>query len=79
MRILVVEDDALLGDAIQAGLRQSGYAVDWMKDGISAEQALTTERYAAVVLDLGCRVFPDWKCCSVCAAVMSKQMPRHPC
>lgn len=53
MRVLVVEDDALLGDAIQAGLKQSGYAVDWMKDGISAEQALTTEPYAAVVLDLG--------------------------
>ncbi|MFZ1547306.1 MAG: response regulator transcription factor [Candidatus Nitrotoga sp.] len=53
MRILVVEDDALLGDAIQAGLRQSGYAVDWMKDGVLAEQALTTEPYAAVVLDLG--------------------------
>lgn len=51
--MLVVEDDALLGDAIQAGLRQSGYAVDWMKDGISAEQALSTEHYAAVVLDLG--------------------------
>lgn len=53
MRILVVEDDALLGDAIQAGLRQSGYAVDWMEDGASAEQALTTEPYAAVVLDIG--------------------------
>lgn len=53
MRVLVVEDDALLGDAIQAGLKQSGYAVDWMKDGVSAEQALTTEPYAAVVLDLG--------------------------
>ena len=53
MRILVVEDDALLGDAIQAGLRQSGYAVDWMKDGVSAAQALTTEPYAAVILDLG--------------------------
>jgi len=53
MRVLVVEDDALLGDAIQAGLKQSGYAVDWMKDGASAEQALTTEPYAAVVLDLG--------------------------
>jgi len=51
--VLVVEDDALLGDAIQAGLKQSGYAVDWMKDGVSAEQALTTEPYAAVVLDLG--------------------------
>jgi len=53
MRVLVVEDDALLGDAIQAGLKQSGYAVDWMKDGVSADQALTTEPYAVVVLDLG--------------------------
>jgi two-component system OmpR family response regulator/two-component system response regulator QseB len=53
MRILVVEDDALLGDAIQAGLKQSGYAVDWMRDGVSADQALATEPYAAVVLDLG--------------------------
>ena len=53
MRVLLVEDDALLGDAIQAGLKQSGYAVDWMQDGISAEQALATEPYAAVVLDLG--------------------------
>ena len=53
MRVLVVEDDALLGDAIQAGLKQSGYAVDWMRDGVSADQALTTEDYAAVVLDLG--------------------------
>ncbi len=53
MRVLVVEDDALLGDAIQAGLKQSGYAVDWMKDGVSADQALGTESYAAVVLDLG--------------------------
>jgi len=53
MRILVVEDDALLGNAIQVGLKQSGYAVDWMKDGISAEQALATEPYMAVVLDLG--------------------------
>jgi two-component system OmpR family response regulator/two-component system response regulator QseB len=53
MRILVVEDDALLGDAIQAGLKLAGYAVDWMKDGISADQALLTEPYAAAVLDLG--------------------------
>ncbi|OIR13875.1 transcriptional regulatory protein QseB [mine drainage metagenome] len=53
MRILLIEDDALLGDAIQAGLRQAGYAVDWMKDGVSADQALATEAYAAAVLDLG--------------------------
>jgi len=53
MRVLVIEDDALLGDAIQAGLKQTGYAVDWMKDGVSADHALSTESYAAAVLDLG--------------------------
>lgn len=53
MRVLVIEDDSLLGDAIQAGLKQAGYAVDWMKDGLSADQALATEPYAAAVLDLG--------------------------
>lgn len=53
MRILLVEDDALLGDAIQVGLRQADHAVDWVRDGISAETALMTEDYAAVLLDLG--------------------------
>ena len=53
MRILLVEDDVLLGDALQAGLKQAGHAVDWARDGISAETALATEDYAAVVLDLG--------------------------
>jgi len=53
VRILVVEDDALLGDALQAGLKQAGYAVDWLRDGLSADQALTIEPYAAAVLDLG--------------------------
>ena len=53
MRILLVEDDVLLGDALQAGLRQAGHAVDWVKDGIGAETALVAEEYAAVVLDLG--------------------------
>ncbi|PKO83678.1 MAG: DNA-binding response regulator [Betaproteobacteria bacterium HGW-Betaproteobacteria-11] len=53
MRILLVEDDALLGDAIQAGLRQAGHAVDWARDGVKAELALAAEDYAAVVLDLG--------------------------
>jgi two-component system OmpR family response regulator/two-component system response regulator QseB len=53
MRILLVEDDALLGDALQVGLRQAGHAVDWVRDGVSAETALIAEEYAAVVLDLG--------------------------
>ena len=53
MRILLVEDDALLGDALQAGLREAGHAVDWLRDGVAAEAALAAEQFAAVVLDLG--------------------------
>ncbi len=53
MRILLIEDDALLGDALQTGLKQAGHAVDWVRDGIAAETALLTEEYAAAVLDLG--------------------------
>lgn len=53
MRILVVEDDALLGDAIQSGLRELGNAVDWVQDGAAASRALEVESYSAVVLDLG--------------------------
>lgn len=53
MRILLVEDDRLLGDGIRAGLAQAGFAVDWATDGRQAELALAGEPYDAVVLDLG--------------------------
>jgi DNA-binding response OmpR family regulator len=53
VRVLVVEDDALLGDAVQAGLRQKGFVVDWVRDGVAADIALESGTYAAVVLDLG--------------------------
>jgi len=53
MRILLVEDDFLLGDGIQKSLGHLGFTVDWMKDGVQGENALTSEEYAAVVLDLG--------------------------
>jgi DNA-binding response OmpR family regulator len=53
MRILLVEDDRLLGDGLQAGLKQAGYAVDWLRDGEAAMAALSTESFAAVILDLG--------------------------
>ncbi|HCX32824.1 MAG TPA: DNA-binding response regulator [Rhodocyclaceae bacterium] len=53
MRILLVEDDPLLGDGVQAGLRQAGFAADWVRDGIAARTALSTESFAALVLDLG--------------------------
>ena len=53
MRILLVEDDPLLGDGLRAGLRQLGFQVDWVRDGIAAERELSAEPYAAAVLDLG--------------------------
>jgi len=53
MRLLLVEDDDLLGDAIRTGLTQEGYTVDWMTDGVSAEAALKAEHFDLVVLDLG--------------------------
>jgi two-component system OmpR family response regulator/two-component system response regulator QseB len=53
MRILLVEDDRMLGDGLQAGLTHAGYAVDWLRDGEAAVAALSTESFAAVVLDLG--------------------------
>lgn len=53
MRILLVEDDPLLGDGLRAGLRALGFQVDWVRDGEAAERELRAEPYAAAVLDLG--------------------------
>lgn len=53
MRILLAEDDAMLGDGLRAGLRQLGFQVDWVRDGMAAERELLSGDYAAAVLDLG--------------------------
>lgn len=53
MRLLLVEDDALLGDGIRAGLMLAAYAVDWVQDGKMALLALADHSYDACVLDLG--------------------------
>jgi len=53
MRLLLVEDDPILGNGIEAGLRQAGFTVNWTRDGRSAQLALETTRYELVVLDLG--------------------------
>lgn len=53
MRILLVEDDSLLGDGLRAGLRQLCFQVDWVRDGEAAERELRAQPYAAAVLDLG--------------------------
>jgi two-component system, OmpR family, response regulator QseB len=53
MRILVVEDDLLLGDGLASGLRSVGFVVDWFRTGDEAERALEGAPYDAIVLDLG--------------------------
>ncbi|PFG11345.1 MULTISPECIES: response regulator transcription factor [unclassified Marinobacter] len=53
MKILLVEDDKLLGDGIAVGIAQSGLVVDWVLDGQQADTALATGNYDAAVLDLG--------------------------
>lgn len=52
MRLLLVEDDHLLGDGISAGLKQDGYTVDWVQDGEAADHALQHEHFDIVVLDI---------------------------
>ena len=53
VRVLLVEDDRMLGDAVRRGLRQQGHAVDWVTDGLAADAALAGEPYDVVLLDLG--------------------------
>ena len=53
MRILIVEDDPMIGAGIRTGLRQDGYTADWARDGNSAEVAVATNEYDAILLDLG--------------------------
>jgi two-component system response regulator QseB len=53
MRLLLAEDDAMIGEAVRAGLRREGYTVDWIRDGNAAEEALAAGAYDLLLLDLG--------------------------
>lgn len=53
MRILLVEDDSMIGESVRKGLRQDGFTVDWVKDGRAAEAALAGGVHDLVLLDLG--------------------------
>ncbi len=53
MRLLLVEDDPLLGDGLCVGLGHAGFTLDWVQDGLAAERALAAEPYALMLLDLG--------------------------
>ena len=53
MRLLLVEDDNMIGEAVRAGLRQEGFTVDWVREAEQGDVALRTEPYALLLLDLG--------------------------
>jgi DNA-binding response OmpR family regulator len=70
MRVLVVEDDDLLGGAVQQGLARSGYAVDWIRTGKEADLAVYGHDYDSVLLDLG---LPDIPGETVLKSIMSRK------
>jgi len=53
MRLLLIEDDRMIGEAVRQGLREEGFSVDWVDDGRAAELALAEPGYDAAILDLG--------------------------
>jgi DNA-binding response OmpR family regulator len=53
MRVLLVEDDTMVGESLREALRRQGLAVDWVRDGRAADAVLASERFDAVLLDLG--------------------------
>jgi two-component system OmpR family response regulator/two-component system response regulator QseB len=53
MRLLVIEDDVMIGERLQKSLSKSGHAVDWLRDGASADTALRAQAFDMVLLDLG--------------------------
>lgn len=53
MRILLVEDDTMIGEGVRTALAGEGFAVDWVRDGVAADAALTGHAFDLVLLDLG--------------------------
>ena len=70
MRLLLVEDDEILGDGLVAGLKMEGYAVDWLTNGKLADEALQVNSYELIVLDLN---LPDMDGLSILRALRSRK------
>lgn len=72
MRVLLVEDDLMIGDAIQGALKDASYAADWVKDGQAALTTLGCQHYDLVLLDLG---LPGKDGLEVLASLRAKNNP----
>jgi len=72
MRVLLVEDDPMIGDAIQGALKDASYAADWVKDGQTALATLGCQHYDLVLLDLG---LPGKDGLEVLASIRAKDNP----
>ena len=64
MRLLLVEDDMMIGESVLDALRAEGYAVDWVRDGRAADSAWSSEQYDLVLLDLGLPRATGCRCCA---------------
>ena len=53
MRLLLIEDDRMIGDSLRGALKLEGYAVDWVRDAAAAQATLASERFDLILLDLG--------------------------
>ena len=74
MRLLLVEDDEILGDGLVAGLKMEGYAVDWLTSGKLADEALKLNSYELIVLIWACLIWMAWLSCEPCVAVRMKPL-----
>ncbi|MCS0584366.1 response regulator transcription factor [Massilia pinisoli] len=72
MRVLLVEDDTMIGEAIQGALKDASYAADWVKDGPTALTTLSCQHYDLVLLDLG---LPGKDGLEVLASIRAKDNP----
>ncbi len=73
MRLLLIEDDEMIGAAVRSGLREERLRRRWIQDGAAAERACAESRYAAAILDLGLRrARMGSRCLPICGAPVAR-------
>ena len=68
MRVLLIEDDPMIGESVGKGLRSEGFTVDWVEDGAGRSWPWRTRSTAWCCWIWGCRGRTDWRCCKHCGA-----------